>query len=98
MSGLVDARGRPLAGTKVSGKIAVRMMVEEIGDAIGWGGRMNEFERKVRLEMAHVPRRARTSNDWIQAMATVIARDDDTLADKGFVNGIRRIRRAAGES
>jgi len=94
---VLGPNGRPLnngQGRRVSGKVAVRIMIEEIGEAIG-GPRLREFERKVRAEVEKIPAVARTSNDWIGAMAEVIARDQDTKADEGFKRGIRRIRKAA---
>lgn len=67
-------------------------MAEEIGDAIG-PSRLREFDRKVRLEMAGQGLlHSGTAQQWIDAMAVVIVREDDKRADSGFRKGIQRIR------
>jgi hypothetical protein len=78
----------------VRGKDAVRIMVEEIGEAIGQQ-RLREFERKVRRRMLTDHPFGGKAEDWINAMAEVIVADDDKVADKGFIKGMRRIEAQA---
>lgn len=83
-----------MATRLMRGPDAVKIMIEEIGLAIGTR-RISEFERKVRAHMRTKHPIGGTANDWINAMAEVITADDDTKADEGFKRGIRRIRGAA---
>lgn len=80
----------------VSGRDAVRIMVEEIGEVIGQR-RLAEFEGKVRADLRkRAPERV-TAREWIGSMANVIVDESDTRADQGFRKGIRRIRKQAGD-
>lgn len=94
MSSLLGPNGKPLGNGRVSGKDALRIMVEEIGDAIGHP-RLKEFERKVRRWMATNHPNGGSASDWITAMAEIIVADDDKKANDGFMKGIRRIRQQA---
>jgi hypothetical protein len=91
---ILGSNGQPIKNGRVSGKAAIRIMVEEIGDAIGQP-RLREFERKVRRWMATNHPGGGTASDWITAMAETIVADDDTRANAGFMKGIRRIREQA---
>lgn len=79
------------------GHDAVRIMIEEIGAAIGQK-RLREFEIKVRGDLAKRSPDRVTAREWIGSMANVIVDDDDARANAGFEKGIRRIRsEAAGQ-
>lgn len=91
---LLGPNGRPIRDTRLSGKDALRIMLEEIGDAIG-RRRLREFEGKVRRWMVANYPEGGAAKDWITAMAEVIVAEDDQKANAGFMKGIRRIREQA---
>lgn len=77
---------------RLAGGDALRIMVEEIGTAIG-NRRLQAFERAVRLKVSEMG--GGNAQDWIDAMALVIVENSDRQADEGFKRGIRRIREQA---
>ena len=79
---------------RISGRDAVGIMIQEIGEAIG-AQRLREFERKVRYRIRLGHPNGATGQDWINAMSDVIVADDDAKADAGFQKGIARIRQEA---
>lgn len=100
MKFLVDRQSRPLRQSndkRLTGKMAIRIMAEEIGLEIGHK-RLREFDAKVRRRVLTDHPFGANAQQWIDAMANVIVDDDDTKADIGFRRGIRRIRKLGGEA
>jgi hypothetical protein len=80
----------------LSGKEAMAIMVESIGDAIG-PHRLSQFEYRVRGQMAKDHPLGGSFKDWLNAMARVIVDAGDTKADEGFTKGVQRIREIAAK-
>jgi hypothetical protein len=80
----------------LSGKEAMAIMVESIGDAVGPHA-LSQFEFRVRIQMAKDHPLGGTFKDWLSSMARVIVDAGDEKADKGFQLGVRRIRELAAK-